>query len=107
MEETSQRYVATLAQKNVRTIDYCRSFFSAVSGSAAGILGLTNTVGFVFYAVTSLIFSLLLYTVKAHGNADKYFRQGAKEVVWDGVLGGMLSYVLFWTLLYGIVHIYD
>lgn len=32
----------------------------------------------------------------------------SSNVVWmEQVLGNMLSFVLFWTLSYGIVHIYD
>ncbi|KAI9595715.1 Rab5-interacting protein-domain-containing protein [Syncephalis fuscata] len=100
------RYVLAYVTQNQRVITYCRSGFSAVSGSAAGILGLTGLYGFYFYVVTTIIMSGLLWSLKTAGQPLRYFRS-TSEVVWDGVMGGLFSYVLFWTLLYGIVHVYD
>jgi hypothetical protein len=100
------RYVMAYVAQNQRTITYCRSCFSAISGSAAGILGLTGLTGFYFYAITAAIMSGLLWSIKTGGQPLRYFRS-TSEVVWDGVVGGLFSYVLFWTLLYGIVHVYD
>jgi len=100
------RYVLAHVMQNQRVITYCRSCFSAVSGSAAGILGLTGLHGFYFYVVSTIIMSGLLWLLKTGGQPLRYFRS-ASEVVWDGVMGGLFSYVLFWTLLYGIVHVYD
>ncbi|RKP11158.1 Rab5-interacting protein-domain-containing protein [Thamnocephalis sphaerospora] len=105
-QSAASRYVAAYVAQNQRTLTYCRSFFSAVSGSAAGILGFTGLHGFYFYVVTSAIMSGLIWSLKTSGQPTRYFRS-AREAVWDGVLGGLFSYVLFWTLLYGIVHVYD
>ncbi|CAB4374276.1 unnamed protein product [Rhizophagus irregularis] len=74
-------YVPENIVHNVKTITFIRSSMSAITGSAAGILGLT-------------------------GYSGVYFRNGS-DVWTEGVFGGLFSYVLFWTLLYGIVHVYD
>jgi hypothetical protein len=106
MTDDHTRYVATYLAQNQNIITRCRSLFSAISGSAAGILGLTGLSGFYFYIITSIIMSILLWTLKANGQPTRYFRS-TRQVIWDGVPGGLLSFVLFWTLLYGIIHVYD
>ncbi|KAG0335477.1 ER membrane complex subunit 6 [Podila humilis] len=99
-------YVDMFIAKNTQTMTFIRSSYSAILGLAAGILGLTNWSGFVFYFVGSAFVSTLIFLVKAKGSPGTYFRS-AFDVFTEGVLGGMLSYILFWTLLYGIIHVYD
>ncbi|GJJ72253.1 ER membrane protein complex subunit 6 [Entomortierella parvispora] len=99
-------YVDMYIAKNSQTMTFIRSSYSAILGLAAGTLGLTNWSGFIFYFLGSAFLSLLIFLVKAKGNPSPYFRQPL-DVFTEGVLGGMLSYILFWTLLYGIIHVYD
>ncbi|KAI9365767.1 Rab5-interacting protein-domain-containing protein [Pilaira anomala] len=98
-------YVPSHIMHNTRQLQYIRSCFAAIAGSAAGILGLTNLSGFLFYALSWTILSLLL--IARTSNMKKYFIQGYKEVVFDGALSGLLSFILFHTLLYGLVHLYQ
>ena len=65
---------------NAAILDYCRTSVSALSGATAGILGLTGLHGFIFYFLASVLLSVLI--------------------------GGLFTYVLFWTFLYGMVHVY-
>ncbi|RHZ44770.1 hypothetical protein Glove_709g13 [Diversispora epigaea] len=99
-------YVSEKIVQNVKTITFIRSSMSAITGSAAGILGLTGYYGFIFYGITSLFTSFLIWSAKAQAKPGLYFRNGL-DVWTEGVFGGLFSYVLFWTLLYGIVHVYD
>ncbi|CAG8686407.1 1640_t:CDS:1, partial [Ambispora gerdemannii] len=96
-------YVSENIAHNIKTITFIRSSLSAITGSAAGVLGLTGYSGFLFYAATSLFMSVLIWTVKTKAKPALYFKSGS-DVWTEGVFGGMFSYVLFWTLLYGIVH---
>ena len=54
-------------RNNAAILDYCRTSMAALSGSTAGILGLTGLYGFAFYFITAfilsvcLLFSLFLY----------------------------------------------
>jgi len=97
-------YSEAIIRSNAAVIDYVRTSFSTVSGATAGTLGLTGIKGFVFYFVMSMLLSVMLY-MKAGTSWNKYFL--SRRAVWtDGVISGLFTYVLFWTFLYGLVHVY-
>ncbi|KAI9249313.1 hypothetical protein BY458DRAFT_525656 [Sporodiniella umbellata] len=101
--QEAHKYVQTHVMHNNRQLQYVRSCFSAIAGSAAGILGLTNLNGFLFFGLSWMILCLLLLT---RTNKDQ-FMNGYKDLFVDGAVGGLLSYTLFHTLLYGLVHLYQ
>jgi len=43
---------------NAALLEYCRTSISALSGSTAGILGLTGLYGFIFYFVVAFMMSV-------------------------------------------------
>eukprot|EP00117_Sycon_ciliatum_P029046 scpid85153/ scgid23220/ Transmembrane protein 93 len=89
---------------NAATVEFCRTAAASISGGAAGILGLTGLYGFIFYIIAALATSCLL-VVRTRTNVDKYFLR--KQNIWfDGILGAVSTYVLFWTFLYGMVHVH-
>ncbi|XP_064636604.1 ER membrane protein complex subunit 6-like [Lineus longissimus] len=91
-------------RQNAAVLDYCRTSMCALAGSTAGIMGLTGLYGFIFYFVTAFILSLMLLA-KAGSQWAKYFK--SRMVLFTGgVFGGLFTYVLFWTFLYGMVHVY-
>lgn len=91
-------------RNNVNVLEYSRTCQAAVAGCAAGIIGLTGIQGFVFYVVTSLLLSAIWY-VKSAAQPTLYF--GDKSVfVTHSFVGGLFTYILFWTFLYGMVHVY-
>lgn len=104
--QESHLYVQSHVMHNGRQLQYIRSCFAAIAGSAAGILGLTNLNGFLFYALSWFILSGLLLLTRAQ-KVKKYFMHGYKDIVLDGALNALLSYILFHTLLYGLVHLYQ
>ncbi|KAH3767248.1 ER membrane protein complex subunit 6 [Pelomyxa schiedti] len=87
---------------------FCRVFISCLSGCAAGILGLKSLWGFAGFVVSSLITTVLILILgttpqTAHG---KYFKSSVTP--WShSLMQGAMTYVLFWTLLFDMVHVYS
>lgn len=69
-----------------------------------GLLGLTGLYGAAFYifAVTSLWIMVLL---KAGPKWQLYFTS-RKALLTNGFFGQLFTYILCWTFLYGMVHVY-
>lgn len=91
-------------RKNSAIIDYCRTSGAVIAGAAAGIIGLTGLYGFAFFILVSMALSTVL-SMKAGRDWNKYFT--TRRQLWlDGVVGGLFTYILVWTFLYGMVHVY-
>ena len=89
---------------NQAVVEYCRTSMAALSGGVAGILGLSTVPGFVFYAVCVVALWMMILW-KAGSSWEKYF--GSRQaLLTSGFFGQMFTYVLFWTFLYGMVHVY-
>ncbi|KAL1548229.1 ER membrane protein complex subunit 6-like isoform X2 [Salvia divinorum] len=91
-------------QNNTRIINYSRTFMSIIGGVIAGILGYTALTGFIFYFVIMAITTVGL--AAKTGFAVHSFFDSWNQIVFDGILGGLLSFVLFWTFAYDMVHIF-
>ena len=91
-------------QSNMKIIYYSRTFLSIIGGVVAGILGFTGLKGFVFYLLL-MAFTSLGLVAKAKFSTHTYF-DSWNRVLLDGFLGGLMSFVLFWTFAYDIVHIF-
>ena len=91
-------------RQNSAIIGYCRTSGAVISGAAAGVLGLTGLYGFGFFVFFSVLLSVTL-SMKAGTEWNKYFT--TRRQLWlDGVVGGLFTYILVWTFLYGMVHVY-
>ena len=102
LEETV--YNDSAIKRNAAIVDYCRTSGAVIGGATAGVLGLTGLYGFLFYFAYSVVLSVML-AVRAGRNSSKYF-QSSSSIWFNGVLGGLFTYVLLWTFLYGMVHVY-
>ncbi|PHT33163.1 hypothetical protein CQW23_29500 [Capsicum baccatum] len=91
-------------QSNLKVIYYSRTFLSIIGGAIAGILGLTGLTGFIFYFVVMAITSVAI-AAKARFSIHSYF-DSWNRIIFDGFLGELMSFVLFWTFAYDIVHIF-
>lgn len=72
-----------------------RILASTLAGCTAGILGLTNLYGFLFYFLASAVMSALLFG-KAQGKINDV-GLSALNLLWDGVMGNLLCYIFWWT----------
>ncbi|XP_037951963.1 ER membrane protein complex subunit 6-like [Teleopsis dalmanni] len=91
-------------RSNLSAVEYCRTSTAAISGSVAGILGLSGLIGFFFYFLTVFLLWLLIL-FKSGTQWRKYFIN-RQSLLTNGFMGGLCTYVLFWTFLYGMVHVY-
>jgi ER membrane protein complex subunit 6 len=79
-------------------------FYSACfAGATAGILGLENWRGFALFLFSTMFTSLCIYTINCRGSPAKFFPGGFSEMVNPGT-ENVSTFVLVWTLLFGIVH---
>ncbi|VDN13239.1 unnamed protein product [Dibothriocephalus latus] len=77
---------------------------AALAGATAGVLGLTGFLGFLFYIAASAVLSILLLR-KAGSDWQKYFMQKS-ALLYNMIFGELTTYILCWTFLYGMVHVY-
>ncbi|KAK9456808.1 Rab5-interacting protein-domain-containing protein [Dipodascopsis uninucleata] len=87
---------------NTKAIYTIRSVTSLIFGVTAGILGLESYYGFVFYLAGTLFVSLLMFIFLANGSPKEYFMT-SQEIWTRDAFTGLSSYMLSWTLFYGLV----
>lgn len=97
-------YSEAAIRNNHQAVEYCRTSMAALSGSTAGIIGLTGLIGFTFYLLS--VFALwMMFLTKAGSNWKNYFIS-RRAILTNGFMGGLGTYVLFWTFIYGLCHVY-
>lgn len=69
-----------------------------------GILGLSGTLGFLFYFLS--VFVLWIMVLLKSGTQWRKFFINRSNLLTNQFMGGLCTYVLFWTFLYGMVHVY-
>jgi len=105
------------ALSNIKFLSAC------FAGAVSGILGLQKQYGFALFALSSLATALAIYTLhmpKAHsaallfGTSSKRSGPGTRIYTpggaWDLLNPGqenVFSFLLVWTLFFGLVHVYD
>lgn len=87
-----------------QTVSNIRSLTASLFGVAAGTLGLESLPGFLFYAVGTLVVSLLIFAFRAEASPKGYFQSPVGDLWMGDLFGGLMSFVLTWTLFYGIVR---
>ncbi|KPJ05188.1 Transmembrane protein 93 [Papilio xuthus] len=97
-------YSDAALRNNAAVVEYCRTSMAALSGSTAGVLGLTGLYGFAFY-VFAVVILWLMFMIKAGSNWNKYYKS-RQSLLTSGFFGALFTYVLFWTFIYGMVHVY-
>ncbi|MCJ1332480.1 hypothetical protein MMC10_009173 [Thelotrema lepadinum] len=87
-----------------QVLSQIRSLTASLFGIAAGTLGLESGAGFVFYFVGTVFVSELVTRVLAAGKPERYFENVYSELALKDVFGGLMSFVLTWTLFFGLVR---
>ena len=91
--------------RNLKKLDKVRSLFSILSGVIAGVLYLTGIYGLCVYVGMSLLVNLTLYA-KMGFDCKKYVNKSFIAFFMSDLQKNAMSFVLFWTLTYGLIYIY-
>ena len=77
---------------------------ASLFGAAAGTLGLESYPGFAFYLAGTFLVSALIYALRTESSPNKYFYSPIGDLWVGDIMGGVLSFILTWTLFYGMVR---
>ncbi|KIY68418.1 hypothetical protein CYLTODRAFT_421642 [Cylindrobasidium torrendii FP15055 ss-10] len=101
-ETAAQLIYAPNVQYNtsLMTVKFIASCFA---GAVAGVLGLENWSGFALFLVSTLFTSLCIHVINCKGSPSNYLPQGLSDLLNPGQ-DNAFTFVLVWTLFYGIVH---
>ncbi|QDS68116.1 hypothetical protein FKW77_010201 [Venturia effusa] len=90
-------------QHNAKTVSNIRNLTSSLFGVAAGTLGLESYPGFIFYLLGTLLVSALIFAFRTEANPKVYFYRPLGDLWLGDLVSGLSSFVLTWTLFYGLV----
>lgn len=88
-------------------MDKIKSHMGIVSGCAAGIMGMTNLYGLLFFFVCHLAVNGIML-VQIQGDLETFRGRQCTMISFltEGVQNCALSFTLFWTLFYGLVYLF-
>ncbi|KAF2723313.1 hypothetical protein K431DRAFT_28245 [Polychaeton citri CBS 116435] len=101
-ELTIRPIVQESVQHNGKTVSNIRALTASLFGIAAGTLGLESWPGFLFYFVGTTIVSILIFSLRAGSTPSAYFFRPLGDLWIGDMFGGLMSFVLTWTLFYGL-----
>lgn len=87
-----------------QVVSNIRSLTASLFGVAAGTLGLESYPGFLFYLVGMMAVHCLVLFLRADGKQKTYFYSPISELWIGDLFSGLMSFVLTWTLFYGMVR---
>ena len=105
MEEEQGIISVPALRLNEHQVQMNRLLLSLIAGVVCGILrieGVINGVG--MYLLWQVIGSSIM--VVAMRDAKKYFPHGNRDVFLGQIFSGIMTFILVWTLVYDVVHIF-
>ena len=104
-ESKNEKVSMEMLVKNNQQIDKFQTVIYIVGGIISGILGLTGLRGLILYLALAAIISVALL-IKMKFKVSKYTDATLFGLTSNGLSNYSMSFVLFWTLTYALVHIY-
>lgn len=84
-----------------------RIFLAVLAGVVAGILRVEGVqAGLLMFMVWNLIGSAVMSVSIGVSSAASYFPNGIRDILLSQIFSGLLTYILVWTLVYDVVHIF-
>lgn len=110
-EETPQqaavlhKYSPIALKRNHHQMAMCRLLLGVLAGVVSGILRVEGIVnGLLMFLVANLVGSVVMCVQTRPVKA--YFENGLRDVFTAQLFSGTMTYILVWTLVYDIVHIF-
>mmetsp|Transcript_39416 Transcript_39416/g.91408 ORF Transcript_39416/g.91408 Transcript_39416/m.91408 type:complete len:131 (-) Transcript_39416:93-485(-) len=103
-EDDGEFLILPALQHNARTLAHARIFSGVMAGCVAGVLKCEGLAGVFVFILVTLIHSVMMFA-KMGFNVQRHFLH-AKDVFVSQFSHGLLSFILFWTLAYDMVHIF-
>lgn len=91
---------------NMKEVSNIRAYMTIILSCIIGIMGVSGYIGFVYYIITNILLSIIIIQFKFHSKLGNYIPMTFVSFIISGISDTFLSFVLFWTLLYGLVHLY-
>ena len=86
--------------------DYVKTFMGIVSGLVAGVFGPTGWFGgFFVYVLLHVLVHLGMVTMMKW-ETKAFINVSLGSFVFGDLTSQLMSFLLFWTLAYGLVHVY-
>mmetsp|Transcript_27755 Transcript_27755/g.55492 ORF Transcript_27755/g.55492 Transcript_27755/m.55492 type:complete len:110 (+) Transcript_27755:83-412(+) len=104
-EQKNEKISVEQLMKNNQYIDKFQTVLYISGGIISGILGLTGWKGLVLYIALALTISVALL-LRMNFSLSKYTDADLVGLASNGLRNYAMSFVLFWTLAYALVHIY-
>ena len=103
-EDDSGDVSAAAVARNASAMQARRVLVSVAAGVLAGSLRAEATGGLLVYAAAHAVFGAVQAALLPGPVRDYY--ASVPALLADGLLGGLLSFVLFWTLAFNLVHVF-
>jgi len=104
MPSPEEYFVPENIANNNRVVNFSQTLICSIAGTATGILAITGLYGFVCYFLAYVLASVFLLK-KIDFKTETYFPSASSFWV-DSISQGFMSFILFWTLSYDIVHLF-
>ena len=107
--DLTQKPVSPVAvMSNTASADYVRTWSIVAAACAAGIIGVTGSAGFGIYAAQHVIVALALLQQMKWRPSEHFPAATVGSFVLTGLadMPNVLTFILFWTLAFAVVHIY-
>lgn len=104
MEEYSFVHV----KQNEYQMQMNRIFMALIAGVVSGILRVEGVAsGLMMYILSNLVGSAIICVNLGGVTSSKsYFPNGVRDIMTGQIFSGFLTFILVWTLVYDIVHIF-
>jgi hypothetical protein len=90
---------------NFRQLETFHTVISIFAGCIAGVLGLTGIEGLVLLTIIFLL-TMIGMMLKMKMKSSRYLTNTIYDLEFSMFSGQCLTYILFWTSTFALVHIY-